>query len=74
MALRFKSYIKEALSRIASNPNFYPAIPEMEDIQKYTLSQFPYAIFYLNLSDCIWIIAFAHSSRRPGYWTERMSS
>lgn len=39
--------------------------------RRYLLHRFPYIVVYLVLNDHIWVIAFAHCRRRPGYWSER---
>ena len=36
-----------------------------------TLRRFPYSIHYRLEPDLIRILAVAHNSRRPGYWTRR---
>ena len=36
------------------------------------MARFPFTIRYLELQDCIWIVAFAHTSRKPGYWKARL--
>jgi toxin ParE1/3/4 len=36
------------------------------------LNRFPYAIYYLELQDVIWVVAIAHTSRKPYYWRNRM--
>ena len=36
------------------------------------LARFPYAIYYLELQDIIWVVAVAHTSRRPYYWRKRL--
>ncbi|MEW6349377.1 MAG: type II toxin-antitoxin system RelE/ParE family toxin [Thermodesulfobacteriota bacterium] len=33
--------------------------------------RFPYVIFYVELTDTIWIAAVAHQKRRPDYWRRR---
>ena len=33
--------------------------------------QFPFVVYYLELSDHICIMAIAHERRRPGYWKKR---
>lgn len=33
---------------------------------------FPYAVIFLEKSDCLWIVAVMHLKRRPGYWRERL--
>lgn len=44
------------------------------DVRRHLLSRFPYAIYYRALTDEMRILAFAHHSRHPGYWRERLSS
>lgn len=34
---------------------------------------FPYRVVYEVLPDAIYIIAVAHASREPGYWTNRLT-
>ena len=36
------------------------------------LKRFPYAVYYLELQDVIWVVALAHTSRKPYYWRSRM--
>ncbi|MEK7813746.1 MAG: type II toxin-antitoxin system RelE/ParE family toxin [Candidatus Desantisbacteria bacterium] len=38
----------------------------------YLLHRFPYAIYYLELQDSIWVVAVAHTSRKPYYWRKRL--
>jgi toxin ParE1/3/4 len=41
--------------------------------QRRQIKGFPYTIFYSNEPDKIFILAVAHTSRRPGYWKARIS-
>jgi toxin ParE1/3/4 len=41
--------------------------------QRRQIKGFPYTLFYLNEPDKIFILAVAHTSRRPGYWKKRIS-
>jgi mRNA-degrading endonuclease RelE of RelBE toxin-antitoxin system len=34
--------------------------------------RYPFRIIYLIQVDRIWIVAVAHLSRRPGYWSDRV--
>jgi hypothetical protein len=36
------------------------------------LRGFPYSLFYVVEQKLIWILAVAHQSRLPGYWTDRL--
>ncbi len=41
-------------------------------LRKFTLGdRFPYAIVYAIRSDNLFVLAYAHGSRRPGYWKAR---
>jgi len=40
--------------------------------RRYVVQRFPFNIHYLELADYIWIVAFAHGSRKPGYWRNRL--
>jgi toxin ParE1/3/4 len=36
-------------------------------------NRFPYAIIYLERDQNIFVIAVAHTSRKPGYWKDRLT-
>lgn len=44
-----------------------------EDIRRYLMSRFPFAIYYRALFDHVRILAFEHHSRHPAYWRHRVS-
>ena len=37
------------------------------------LRKYPYLVLYHELDDEVEVIAIAHTSRRPGYWEDRLS-
>ena len=43
------------------------------EIRRAALRRFPYGLVYVVLDDVLWIVAVAHSRRRPGYWHQRMN-
>lgn len=51
----------------------YPFMGEKaaHDTRMLTLHRFPYSLVYRVRHDEIRVIAIAHHSRRPGYWTDR---
>ncbi len=70
---RFQEVVFSAEETVSRNPKigiktFYGA----GSIRKYHLSYFPFNLFYCEQPDAIWILAVAHDSRKPGYWTERI--
>ena len=40
-------------------------------VRRALLRRFPFAIAYQAFEDRIWILAIAHTSRRPFYWANR---
>jgi hypothetical protein len=36
------------------------------------MERFPFIIHYLDMPDRIWIVAFAHTSRKADYWKRRI--
>jgi hypothetical protein len=65
----FRAELNAALARIQQNPQLYPA--ESGAIRVCPLHRFPYAVYYEELDDRIWVAAVGHQSRRPGYWAGR---
>jgi hypothetical protein len=36
------------------------------------MKRFPYVIRSMDLPDTIWVVAIAHTRRKPGYWHDRL--
>lgn len=43
-------------------------------IRRIILKRFPYDLVFVERPNYIWVIAYAHHSRRPAYWRDRMSA
>jgi len=41
--------------------------------KKLILHRFPFSLITVQIDKTITIVALAHHSRKPGYWTERLS-
>ena len=48
-----------------------PGVRNVKDARRIVLQRYPYSIVLYEREDEIVIIAFAHNSRRPGYWRLR---
>lgn len=48
------------------------AFENLPDVRRFAVTDFPYYIIYRRRGDVFEIIAFAHTSRRPGYWKKRL--
>jgi plasmid stabilization system protein ParE len=44
-----------------------------EDVRRYLIPRFPFAIYYRVHPGHIHILAFKHHSRHPDYWRHRLS-
>lgn len=51
-----------------------PGSPGLRGIKRLVLRRFPYAVIVQERDAGIIVIAFAHHSRRPGYWRDRLST
>jgi len=72
IALRLDARLDEGLRAIQSHPLRFP-LWEKTPARRYVVPKFPYVIFYLDRPDSVRILAFAHTSRRPGYWKSRIA-
>jgi toxin ParE1/3/4 len=62
--------VDRAIERISERPNSFPK-SSRRGYRKCLLQQFPYTIHFIDSEDTIWIMAVAHRSRKPDYWTGR---
>lgn len=69
----FVQAIERALAAISSSPTRYKRVGK--NLHDFRMDRFPYHLFYLHVpqSDCVTILAVAHTSRRPGYWAKRVA-
>jgi toxin ParE1/3/4 len=48
-----------------------PRVTRAKGARRVLLRRFPYSIVFYERTNEIVVVAFAHSSRRPGYWRSR---
>ena len=66
----------EVVARIAELPRLGPRMPgvtEELNVRRVLLWRFPYYVAYIELENAIRVLAFAHTSRKPGYWFGRIN-
>ena len=68
---RFRSAVEEAIERIRTQPNFFPYWDDTE-FRECPVKRFPFAVYYAERPEYIWIVAIANQWRRPGYWLNRL--
>jgi len=65
----FIEAFEAAIRSILDNPRAAPLAGRLT--RRKLISRFPYIIYYQILTDELRILAIAHQSRRPLYWTGR---
>ncbi|WP_448266751.1 type II toxin-antitoxin system RelE/ParE family toxin [Nostoc sp. DSM 114159] len=70
LGLDFLSEVEQSISKIQQNSNI-GAPYKIVGLRRYVIQHFPYLIFYAEFEEFIWIVAIAHSKRRPDYWRRR---
>lgn len=64
------------LTAVRHDPTRYPVAddaPAGANVRCYYIPRFHYRLLYLLDPSAITILAFAHTSRRPGYWADRLT-
>jgi len=68
---RFYGEVIADLHWIAANPE----VPRLrKGYRRVNLKVFPFYVSYVVERDRVWVLAVAHGSKRPGYWSKRMRS
>jgi toxin ParE1/3/4 len=69
-AEKFANAFDQAIEQIRQSPERWPVY--FRRFRRYTLHHFPFSIVYQSSPSRIFIVAVAHSSRRPRYWKGRV--
>jgi toxin ParE1/3/4 len=70
LGLRFVTEIERCQNALLETPLIGHAFGRR--LRKFTVGdRFPYSIVYAILGEALFILAYAHGSRRPGYWRAR---
>lgn len=70
LGLELESEARKAVQTIQIDPERHPA--RKNGTRRLVMEGFPFVIHYSDLPGTIHILAFAHTSRRPGYWLRRL--
>ena len=69
VADRFEAEVEHVLGLVSANPAMFPPY---DDEHRFTrVRRFPYSLVHQSLPDGVYIVAVAHSRRRPSYWGRR---
>jgi len=70
-AERFEAEFAEALEAIEAKPERYPVCDDGRH-RFYLLKRYPFQLIYRKTDGGQWlIVAVAHTSRKPSYWSRR---
>lgn len=72
LGLDLELSIREAVEIIQRSPAHFSK--SKYGTRRFVLRKFPFVIHYFDFAAHLWIVAFAHSSRKPGYWKDRLSA
>ena len=68
-AVRFEAEVTRSVEKIRQAPERWTRY--FEEYRRFLLHQFPFEIVYETTPGQIFILAIAHTHRRPGYWKDR---
>jgi len=68
--IRFVELTKKAMKQLQDYPEMWPLINER--LHGKIVFQFPFTIIYAFNEETIYVVAFAHHRREPGYWQNRI--
>ena len=67
---RFGDEIERVIELLLENPKL--GAPLEGELRQFVLRRFPHSVIYAVVHDLLYILAVAHGSREPGYWTARV--
>lgn len=71
LGIELEDEIDAVLETILQFPHAAPQWRDRPDRRVAVLDRFPFTLVYQVKADEIVILALAHTSRRPGYWSRR---
>lgn len=70
--VKFQKVVDVAIAAIGTNPQVAALVGRTQARQYILKQRLPYSIIYVDTPAAITVYAFAHHSRRPGYWKHRL--
>lgn len=70
LGLDFERAVRKAVHEIQKHPEHCAL--RKDGTRRCVMPRFPFIIHYTELPAALWVLAFAHTSRKPGYWRGRM--
>ena len=76
LGLEFVQAVETTLDHIALWPQIgrrVPGVPADVPVRRFPVPRFPYHLAYMEWEGVIRLLAVAHDSRKPGYWSSRVN-
>ena len=70
LGAELRAAVEAAILKVQQEPAATPTVGP-RGARKSPMRRFPFALFYADRDDAIWILAVAHQHLKPGYWTAR---
>ena len=71
--VQLEEAVRRVVRRIQLLPMSAPRWPRLQgEIRRAKVRRHPYLVVYAVLLDQLIVLAIAHTSKRPGYWRERI--
>ena len=74
LGMRFLDEVRHTLERIVADPESHPQVDQVwrrRNVRRCSVAVFPYQVIFEIRPEEIVVLAVAHGSRRPGYWSRR---
>ncbi|WP_145435577.1 type II toxin-antitoxin system RelE/ParE family toxin [Lacipirellula limnantheis] len=74
LGVTFADHFLRSLAQIERNPRLFARLESTRlsgEIRRAKLPRFPYIVIYEVHADFVQILAVAHASREPDYWSRR---
>jgi plasmid stabilization system protein ParE len=77
LAAELRDEVERALGRIVEQPHRWAPSPlpmaRALGVRRFVIDRFPLAVEYVVETESIYVVAVAHTKRRPGYWLRRIA-
>ncbi|MFO0796945.1 MAG: type II toxin-antitoxin system RelE/ParE family toxin [Gemmataceae bacterium] len=67
----FRDAIEAIVAVLVANPG-YGFATTTPGVRRAVQTRFPYSVIYADERTRLFVLAFPHHSRRPGYWNKRL--